>query len=149
MKRLLKILLLLSAVFCISHVCAQEIPDSINDDEQQYLSTCYYYAGLLGYNIDSIINPDLYKAILRNPPYKRVDIGFTKQIVGDNVARPPHGKFYKKLESLALSLEIFNLLDVSNTVSYTWITDVTTARQYAVPNYLTGRQVNLKIQAKL
>lgn len=92
--------------------------------------------------------PDLYKAILRFPPYRRVDIGFTKQIVGDNVTRPPHGTFFKAFESLAISLEVYNLLQVSNTVSHVWITDVTTARQYAVPNYLTSRQVNLKLQAR-
>ncbi len=92
--------------------------------------------------------PDLYKAVLRTPPYRRVDIGFTKQIVGDNVIHPPHSKFLKKFESLALSLEVFNLLDVSNTVSYIWINDVTTARQYAVPNFLTSRQVNIKLQAR-
>ena len=46
-----------------------------------------------------------------------------------------------------VSLEIFNLLQVNNTVSYTWITDVTN-RQYAVPNYLTKRTLNLKLQVK-
>jgi len=39
--------------------------------------------------------PDLYKATLRNPTYRRVDIGFTKQIVGDNVTHPPHSKLLK------------------------------------------------------
>ena len=46
-----------------------------------------------------------------------------------------------------ISVEVFNLLQVNNTVSYTWVTDVTN-RQYAVPNYLTKRQLNLKLQMK-
>ncbi len=92
--------------------------------------------------------PNLYQDVLRTPPYKRVDIGFTKQIVGDDVTKPPHGKLLKKFESISISLDVYNLLDVSNTASYTWITDVTTARQYAVPNYLTARELNLKLQAK-
>jgi hypothetical protein len=91
---------------------------------------------------------ELYKAIARTPAYRRVDIGFTKEIVGENVKRPPHGKLFHKLTAFAISLEVFNLLDVNNTVSYTWITDVTSARQYAVPNYLTGRQVNVKLQVR-
>ncbi len=43
-----------------------------------------------------------------------------------------------------LSLEVFNLLQVNNTVSYIWIKDVNN-QQYAVPNYLTPRQLNLKL----
>jgi hypothetical protein len=42
-----------------------------------------------------------------------------------------------------LSLEVFNLLGTNNTVSYIWVEDVTN-RQYAVPNYLTQRQLNLR-----
>ena len=44
-------------------------------------------------------------------------------------------------------LEIFNLLQVQNTVSYTWIQDVT-GNRYAIPNYLTNRQVNVRLQIK-
>jgi hypothetical protein len=46
-----------------------------------------------------------------------------------------------------IRVEVFNLLQVNNTVCYTWVTDVT-IRQYAVPNYLTRRQFNLKLQKK-
>jgi hypothetical protein len=48
---------------------------------------------------------------------------------------------------LWLYLEVLNLLGVNNTVSYTWIKDVT-GRQYAVPNYLTQRQLNVKLQIR-
>jgi hypothetical protein len=45
-----------------------------------------------------------------------------------------------------ISLEVFNLLQINNTVSYLWVTDINN-QQYAVPNYLTPRQFNLKLQA--
>ena len=43
-----------------------------------------------------------------------------------------------------VSAEVFNLLDINNTISYLWVSDVG-GRQYAVPNYLTRRQLNLKL----
>jgi hypothetical protein len=82
----------------------------------------------------------------RMPPYRRVDIGFSYQIVKE-------GKEYKEkspfrfIKSAWLSVEVLNLLAVNNTVSYTWIKDVTN-RQYAIPNYLTNRQLNVKLQIK-
>ena len=80
-----------------------------------------------------------YTDLLRTPTYRRVDIGFSKQLIGDEVKKKPQGKFMKNFESMWVGLEVFNLLQVSNVASYTWITDVTNARKYAVPNYLTGR----------
>ena len=85
---------------------------------------------------------------MRMPTYRRVDIGFSKQIIGEDVKRPPHGKFFKNFESIWISLEVFNLLQVSNVSSYIWITDVSNARRYAVPNYLTGRQLNVRLNLK-
>lgn len=89
-----------------------------------------------------------YTDLLRTPTYRRVDIGFSKQLIGDEVKKKPQGKFLKGFESMWIGLEVFNLLQVSNVASYTWITDVSNARQYAVPNYLTGRQLNLRITAQ-
>ena len=91
---------------------------------------------------------DRYKDVLRTPSYKRVDIGFSKQVIGEGVKHPPQSKFLRKFESIWISLEVFNLLQVSNVSSYIWITDISNARQYAVPNYLTGRQLNLRINMK-
>ena len=91
---------------------------------------------------------DRYKDVLRSTTYKRVDIGFSKQLIGEDVKKKPNGKFLRKIESLWIGLEIFNLLQVSNIASYTWVTDVSNARKYAVPNYLTGRQINIRISAK-
>ena len=89
---------------------------------------------------------DKYKDILRYPAYRRVDIGFTKIIIDEDAKKDYRLGIANKLNSLWLSLEIFNLLQVNNTVSYLWVTDVT-GRSYAVPNYLSARTVNLRVQA--
>ena len=79
--------------------------------------------------------------ILRIPPYRRVDIGFSKELIKED--RKKKG-FFKHFNSIWLSLEVFNLLQINNTVSYLWVSDVS-GRQYAVPNYLTARQINGKL----
>lgn len=83
-----------------------------------------------------------YQQTLRTPPYRRVDIGFSYQALRDDrtVKTKSVGRYVK---SLWLSLEVFNLLGTNNTVSYIWVEDVTN-RQYAIPNYLTQRQLNLR-----
>ena len=91
--------------------------------------------------------PDRYKDILRGPSYRRVDIGFSKIAIdedGENKSRLP---VIRNLKSLIFSIEVFNLLQVSNTISYSWITDVS-GRQYGIPNYLTSRILNFKMQTK-
>lgn len=89
-----------------------------------------------------------YKDTLRIPPYRRVDIGFSYEILNEKAKSKMKEKSpFKHLESAWVSLEIFNLLQVSNTISYLWVTDVNN-RQYAVPNFLTARQLNLKLIVK-
>ncbi len=80
----------------------------------------------------------------RFPSYKRVDIGFSYDIVKED--KPLTNKF-RFIKAAWISLEVWNLLGINNTVSYTWIKDVTN-RQYAIPNYLTNRQLNIKLQVK-
>lgn len=87
-----------------------------------------------------------YKQILRMPPYRRVDVGFSYQVLRENRELKEKG-FGRYLKSVWLSLEVFNLLGTNNTVSYIWVEDVT-SRQYAVPNYLTQRQLNLRLIVK-
>lgn len=83
-----------------------------------------------------------YQQVLRMPPYRRVDIGFSYQALKENRTAKPKSPL-RHLKSVWISLEVFNLLGTNNTVSYIWVEDVT-ARQYAVPNYLTQRQLNLR-----
>jgi hypothetical protein len=87
-----------------------------------------------------------WKQIFRMPPYRRVDIGFAYQIIKEDKPLPKKNPFHH-VQGMFISVEIFNLLQIDNTVSYTWVTDVTN-RQYAVPNYLTRRTLNLKLQVK-
>ena len=80
------------------------------------------------------------------PAYKRVDIGFSKDFLDDNSIKQP--KFLNRyFTSFIAYLEVFNLLDINNTVSYLWLKDVDNV-QYAIPNYLTGRQINFKLILK-
>lgn len=87
----------------------------------------------------------------RMPPFRRVDIGFSKQIVGDiSQSRHPDQKpalWRKYINNIWISAEVLNLLQVQNTISYNWVKDVNN-RQYGVPNYLTPRQLNLKISVE-
>ena len=91
------------------------------------------------------LNSERHEQLFRIPSYKRVDIGFSKIVKQGGIGST--SKYLKHFDSLVLSLEIFNLLGIRNTISYLWVTDVV-QNQYAVPNYLTSRLLNIKIQAK-
>jgi len=91
-------------------------------------------------------NTPLYTHTFRLPPYRRVDIGLSKQFIGAEASRPKKG-FFKGFKSLWVTAEILNLLQVDNTISYTWVKDFN-GNYYGVPNYLTPRQINIKIGAE-
>lgn len=82
----------------------------------------------------------------RMSPYRRVDIGFSYQPLKEGREIKP-GSPTRVLKSVWISFEVFNLLGINNTVSYLWVEDVNN-RQYAIPNYLTTRQVNLRLIVK-
>ncbi len=83
----------------------------------------------------------------RIPPYRRIDIGFSKVLLDA-------GKMKREglMKELTAGIEIFNLADIRNTISYTWIRTVMNRereiREYAVPNYLTRRSINLRLTAQ-
>lgn len=87
-----------------------------------------------------------YQQIFRMPPYRRVDIGFAYNILKEE-REIKRKNIFNHIKSMWLNVEVLNLLGVNNTVSYTWVKDVT-SRQYAVPNYLTNRQINVKLQIR-
>jgi hypothetical protein len=87
-----------------------------------------------------------YQQTLRMPDYRRVDIGFSWQFIHEGTTFGAKNPF-KHFREMTLSFEIFNLFQTYNTVSYIWIKDVN-GRQYAVPNYLTPRLLNLKLSAR-
>lgn len=84
--------------------------------------------------------------VLKMPPYRRVDAGFAYNALKEDriIVRK---NVFNNLKELWVYLEVFNFLQVQNTVSYIWITDVT-GNRYAIPNYLTNRQLNLRLQIK-
>ncbi len=84
-----------------------------------------------------------YQHTYKSPPYFRVDIGFSKMIKGEETNVSARS-LLRHVKQMWVSLEVFNLLQVSNTISYLWVSDVSN-RQYAIPNYLTPRQINLKL----
>lgn len=87
-----------------------------------------------------------WQQVLRMPPYRRVDAGFAYNILKEN--RIPKSKnMFNHLKDLWVFVEIFNFLQMQNSVSYTWVQDVT-GNRYAIPNYLTNRQINLRVQIK-
>lgn len=85
-----------------------------------------------------------YQAVFRMPPYRRVDIGFAKIIKSPE--KQIDTGILKHVDKLWIGLEVFNLLDVNNTVSYQWVSDIR-GHEYAVPNYLSSRRLNVKIIA--
>ncbi len=87
----------------------------------------------------------LYQSIIRLPDYKRVDIGFSALLLDATRKDHPAHSFFNNIKSIWASLEVFNLLSIQNTLSYTWIEDWTTRNTYAVPNRLTSRLLNVKL----
>lgn len=90
-----------------------------------------------------------YDRYFRMPAYKRVDLGFTRSFRDKLTASL--GAF-RHLEDIVLGVEIFNLLDIRNTISYHWLSTINNLsgeqRQFAVPNYLTGRSLNFKFRVE-
>lgn len=87
-----------------------------------------------------------YEQVFRMPAYRRVDIGFSKVIINEEKENNRKGPT-RFIKSLWTGVEIYNLLDTKNTVSYQWISDINN-HQYAVPNYLTSRRLNIRLIAK-
>ncbi len=87
----------------------------------------------------------------RMPSYRRVDIGFSKTFSAGDNSRLMNSVF-RHLETIRIGAEIFNLLDINNTVSYIWIRTVNNldnvSNRFAVPNYLTSRRINLRVSVR-
>ena len=84
------------------------------------------------------------KGYFRTPAYKRVDVGLQYALLAPLKDGESRSGFLRKFKSIWLGLDVFNLLDISNVSSYYWVTDVNQI-QYAVPNYLTRRQFNVRL----
>jgi hypothetical protein len=88
-----------------------------------------------------------YRDTLRMRPYRRVDVGFSKQLFdkSDTSKSQPH--FLRHFQSIWLSAEVFNMFGFDNTVSYLWVKDIRN-QSWAVPSFLTDRRLNLRLELK-
>ncbi len=83
------------------------------------------------------------KMNFRAPAYKRVDIGMNYRLLNNEDGRHKNG-IAGAIKNAWLGIDAFNVFGINNVNSYYWVTDVTN-NQFAVPNYLTGRLLNLRL----
>ncbi len=89
---------------------------------------------------------DPYDFQLRLPDYKRADVGFQFVLVDDKKQFKSGWK--KPFKELSFGFEIFNIFDVQNSITNTWVRDVYSKRQYSIPNFLTPRVFNVRTTMK-
>ncbi|WP_246185934.1 TonB-dependent receptor [Phnomibacter ginsenosidimutans] len=118
--------------------------DYLTTNKNFRVHTQLLYGSNLPYNIPGSVR---YRNALEIPSYFRVDMGFSYLLVGgDKSLRRSHDPF-RNIESMLLSLEVFNLLDRANTISYALIKDFDN-NSFAIPNRLTPRLVNIKLTVR-
>lgn len=100
-----------------------------------------YNTGLPG-GSPSYADPYNYQNRLRD--YKRADIGFLYVIKDDNRFK----NTFRAFDEVQIGVEIINVFDVQNAITNTWVRDVYTQRQFGVPNYMTPRVFNVKLNAR-
>ncbi|MFV0565442.1 MAG: TonB-dependent receptor plug domain-containing protein [Flavobacteriaceae bacterium] len=82
----------------------------------------------------------------RLPDYKRADLGLQYVLVDSKQTKQNWKRHFKEL---TIGFEIYNMFDVQNSITNTWVRDVYSKRQYAIPNYLTPRVFNVRTTIKL
>ena len=97
-----------------------------------------YNSGLPG-GAPNYADPYDYSGRLRD--YKRADLGIFYVVNDNNKFRVPF------LKDLMIGFEIFNVFDVQNAITMTWVRDVSSKSQFGIPNYMTPRVFNLKLNA--
>lgn len=104
-----------------------------------------YNTGLPG-GSPSYANPYDYQLRLRD--YRRADVGFSYVFTEKNKTRP-NSHWLKKFKDFSAGFEIYNMFDNRNSITNTWVRDVETKTQTAIPNYLTTRVFNIKLSMRL
>jgi hypothetical protein len=112
---------------------------STNKNFKVYLSTLY--GSNLPYNIPGSVK---YRNALTIPPYMRVDIGFSALLLDTEKSNRRSHSPFRNFDNIWASLEVFNLLDRENTISYMLIKDFQN-NVFTMPNRLTPRLVNFKV----
>ena len=90
-------------------------------------------------------NNEIIRNTFRYSPYFRADVGFIYQLWKNEWKDSKSKNMFRSFDNAWLSLEAFNLLDVLNSTSNTWIKTVDN-RQFAIPNYTTSRRLNVKFK---
>jgi hypothetical protein len=101
------------------------------------------YGSNMPYNIPNSVR---YRNGLIVDPYIRVDVGFSALLLSEKSARRSHNPF-RGLDNIWASVEVFNLIDRANTISYQIIKDFAN-NSFAIPNRLTPRLLNVKLLAR-
>ncbi len=104
-----------------------------------------YNTGLPG-GAPAYSDPYLYQNRLND--YRRADIGFAKVFVDSSTQNAKTG-WLKNFKELSVGLEIFNIFNNQNAITNTWVRDVYSKNQYAIPNFMTSRVFNVKLNARL
>lgn len=81
----------------------------------------------------------------RLPDYKRADLGINYVLVDAN---KNYNNWKRNFKELSIGVEIFNMFDVQNSITNTWVRDVYSKRQYSIPNYLTPRVFNIRVSTR-
>ena len=90
---------------------------------------------------------DVYKFQERLRDYKRADLGVS--YIFKDANKPKSIEWMSKFKELSAGLELFNMFDIQNSITNTWVRDVYSKTQFGIPNFMTGRVLNLKIAMKL
>ena len=91
-------------------------------------------------------NSQPYMRVFRIPPYRRIDLGISKTLINAD-HREFRVKAFNAIKDMSLSMEVFNLLGINNTISYLWVAN-NDGDLFGVPNYLTKRKLNFKLTIK-
>lgn len=89
---------------------------------------------------------DPYDFQVRLRDYRRADLGVSLELV--NPSKTYNARWKKKFRELSIGFEIYNMFNNQNSITNTWVRDVYTKRQFAIPNFLTPRVFNLRLSAK-
>ena len=89
---------------------------------------------------------DPYKFQNRLRDYKRADLGVS-YVITDSKKQYSTG-LLSKFKELTAGIELFNMFDIQNSITNTWVRDVYSKTQFGIPNYMTGRVLNFKIGMK-
>ncbi|WP_115808524.1 TonB-dependent receptor [Winogradskyella pacifica] len=89
---------------------------------------------------------DPYNYQLRLRDYRRADLGISYQVV--NPEKTYNSKWKESFRELSIGFEIYNMFNNQNSITNTWVRDVYSKQQYAIPNYLTPRVFNVRLSAR-